>query len=104
MCECGVLVRCALLCGVCLRLCCVFVLKCSVRVCLEVDVRERVYVQVGPLTQGRAPGPFSDSLLASGEAQRCYSTGLRLAQGRGCARVRQRMFSCPTLYPCKFGF
>ena len=50
MCECGVLVRCALLCGVCLRLCCVFVLKCSVRVCLEVDVRELAYVQVGPLT------------------------------------------------------
>ena len=86
------LARCALLCGVCLCLCCVFVLKCSVRVCLEVDVRERAYVQVGPLIQGRAPGPFSDLLLASGEAQRCYSTGLRLAQGRGCARVRQRMF------------
>ena len=102
MCECGVLVRCALLCCVCLRLCCVFVLKCSVLVCLEVDVR--AYVQVGPLIQGRAPGPFSDLLLASGEAQRCYSTGLRLAQRRGCARVRQRMFSCPTLYPCKFGF
>ena len=63
------------------------------RVCLEVDVRKRAYVQVGPLIQERAPGPFSDLLLASGEAQRCYSTGLRLAEGKGCARVRQRMFT-----------
>ena len=92
MCECSVLARCALLCGVCLCLCCVIVLKCSVRVCLEVDVRERAYVQVGPLIQGRTPGPFSDSLLASGEAHRRYSTCLRLAQGRGSARVRQRIF------------
>ena len=68
-----------------------FVLKCSVLVCLEVDVREHAYVQVGPLIQGRAPAPFSGSLLTSGEAHRRCCSGLRLAQGRGCARVRQRM-------------
>ena len=83
------------------------------RVCLEVDVRERAYVQVGPLIQGRAPGPFSDFLLASGEAQRRqrYFTFLRLAQGicKLCsgllAVLRDGVWgSCPTLYPCKFVF
>ena len=55
----AVLVRCALLCGVCLRLCCVFVLKCSVRVCLEVDVCERAYLQVNVQHQKSSDEFFS---------------------------------------------
>ena len=72
-------------------LCCVFVPKCSVRVRLEVDVRKRAYVQVGSFIQGSDPGPHSGSLLASGRAHRRYFTGLRLAQGRVRALVRQHI-------------
>ena len=78
---------------VCAAVWCVHMLVLCVCQCAEVQCGcvERAYLQLGPWIQEKAPGLFSCSLMASGGGHLRYSKDLRLAQGRGCACVLQRM-------------